>query len=96
MCGGVLAPALWTAVVIGMTACSLTPVRKKKSFKELSPPQQALALVTIAISLVLIGAAQRDLQSRPADEIRGDKRLWRVVCLNGFGALGYLVWGRRS
>jgi hypothetical protein len=71
-------------------------VRKKKSFKELSPPQQALALVTIAISLVLITAAQRDIGRRPADEIRGDKRLWRLVCLNGLGAVGYLVWGRRA
>jgi hypothetical protein len=71
-------------------------VRKKKSFKELSPGQQVLSIVSIAVSLVLITAAERDLHRRPATEIRGDKRLWRIVCLNGLGALGYLAWGRRS
>ena len=67
----------------------------KKSFKELSPAQQVLALVSIAVSLVLVTAAERDLQQRPAKEIRGDKRLWRLVCLNALGALGYFAWGRR-
>ena len=24
------------------------------------------------------------------------KRLWRLVCLNAFGAVGYLLWGRQQ
>jgi len=71
-------------------------MRKKKSFGELSPPQQVLAIVAIIVSLVLITAAQRDLQGRPAEEIRGDKRLWRLVCLNGLGAVAYFRLGRRK
>jgi len=69
---------------------------KKKSFKDLSPPQQALALVVLAISLVLVGTAERDLQQRPADQVRGEKWLWRLVCLNALGAVTYLSWGRRK
>jgi hypothetical protein len=69
---------------------------KRKSFKELSPPQQVLALLSIVVSLVLVSAAERDLRRRPDEEIRGDKRLWQLVCLNALGAVGYFAWGRRS
>lgn len=69
--------------------------RKKKSFKELSPPQRAGAVVSMVISLALVISAERDLHRRPEEEIRGDKRLWRVLCLNAVGALGYFLLGRR-
>jgi hypothetical protein len=70
--------------------------RNKKKFKDLSPRQQLAALISIGISLAIVGAAERDLQHRPEDEIRGDKRLWRLVCLNALGAVAYLAWGRRA
>jgi hypothetical protein len=60
-----------------------------------SPEQRALAAVLIAISLAVVAVAQRDLHRRPDTQVRGDKRLWRIVCLNALGALGYLLWGRR-
>jgi hypothetical protein len=72
------------------------PVVKKKSFSELSPPQRIAAVVSIVVSLVLVTAAERDLQRRPASKVRGDKRLWRLVSLNALGALTYLRWGRRT
>jgi hypothetical protein len=37
-----------------------------------------------------------DIQRRPADQVRGSKTLWRLVCLNALGATGYLRWGRRD
>ena len=55
----------------------------------------ALAAVLIAVSLALVAVAERDLHRRPDTQVRGDKRLWRVVCLNAIGAVGYLLWGRR-
>jgi hypothetical protein len=61
-----------------------------------SPAGRLLTAVTVAVSLVLIGIAQRDLQQRPEGEVRGDKRLWRLVSLNGLGAFAYLRWGRRT
>ena len=60
-----------------------------------SPGQRSLAVVLIAVSLGLVAVAERDLHRRPDAQVRGDKRLWRVVCLNAIGAVGYLLWGRR-
>jgi hypothetical protein len=63
--------------------------------KPRSPRERSLAAVLIAVSLVLVTVAERDLHRRPNGQVRGDKRLWRVVCLNAIGAVGYLLWGRR-
>jgi hypothetical protein len=60
-----------------------------------SPARRSLAAVLIAISIGLVAVAERDLHRRPDTQIRGDKRLWRIVCLNAIGAAGYLLWGRR-
>ena len=63
--------------------------------KPRSPEQRLLGVVLAAVSLALVAVAERDLRRRPDRQIRGDKRLWRIVCLNAVGAVGYLVWGRR-
>jgi hypothetical protein len=57
--------------------------------------QKLVTLIVIAISLVLVIAAERDIQSRPASEVRGNKLLWRIACLNALGAINYFGWGRR-
>ncbi|MHB1568757.1 MAG: hypothetical protein ACYCXW_13250 [Solirubrobacteraceae bacterium] len=57
--------------------------------------QVALALL-VAGEAVLIVAAERDIQRRPAEEIRGRKLIWRVIALNNFiGPTIYFRWGRR-
>ncbi len=63
--------------------------------KPRSPGQRLVAAVLIAVSLALVTVAERDLHRRPDAEVRGDKRLWRLVCLNAIGAVGYLLWGRQ-
>jgi hypothetical protein len=68
---------------------------KRMAKRPRSPEQRLLAAVLIAISLGLVAAAERDLHHRPDTQVRGDKRLWRLVCLNAIGGDGYLVWGRR-
>jgi hypothetical protein len=67
-----------------------------KSFTDLSPGHRVLVSVLIAVSLGLVAAAERDLQRRPATQVRGSKNLWRLVCLNALGAAAYLRWGRRE
>jgi hypothetical protein len=64
-------------------------------FSELSPRERAAAVAVGAVAVVIVVTAERDLHQRPADEIRGGKWIWRVVCLNAVGALAYLGWGRR-
>lgn len=53
-----------------------------------------IAATLIAASLVIVGVAERDLHSRPGQEIRGSKGIWRLVSLNAIGALVYLMIGR--
>jgi hypothetical protein len=72
-------------------------VRKaSRQLKENYSAKRIWAPVVIALSLGLVAAAQRDLQRRPADEVRGSKLLWRLVCLNALGAASYFRWGRRA
>jgi hypothetical protein len=59
-------------------------------------PHRRRVAVVIAASLGLVAAAERDIQRRPADEVRGSKLLWRVLSLNALGAAGYFRWGRRT
>ena len=58
-------------------------------------PGKAATIALGAVSVALIAFAERDLQRRPARQIRGPRLLWRLVSLNAVGALGYLRWGRR-
>ena len=67
-----------------------------RSLKDLPPTQRAIAIAAIAVSLVLVAAAQRDIQHRTADEVRGGKLHWRLLCLNALGALGYFAFGRKT
>jgi hypothetical protein len=60
-----------------------------------TPRQRVVAGILIAASLAVISAAQVDLHRRPASAVKGDKRIWRVVCLNAIGALAYLFLGRQ-
>jgi hypothetical protein len=66
----------------------------KTPFSERPPREQALIVGVISIALAVVAAAQRDLSRRPADQIRGSKALWRLLCLNAVGALIYFRWGR--
>ncbi len=66
----------------------------KKSFRDRSPVGKALAVAVMLVSLVIVARAERDVQRRPAAEIRGGKLLWRLVSLNAVGALAYFRWGR--
>jgi hypothetical protein len=67
---------------------------KKKRWSERSPAERLAVLVLTLLSVALVGAAEWDIQRRPADRIRGNKRLWRLVSLNALGAVGYFQLGR--
>ncbi|MBO0691686.1 MAG: hypothetical protein J2P58_02205 [Acidimicrobiaceae bacterium] len=66
----------------------------KTPFSQRPPREQAAIVCFIALSSVAVSVAQIDLHRRPPSQIRGNKTLWRVVSLNGLGALIYLSWGR--
>jgi hypothetical protein len=59
-----------------------------------TPRERALAAVLIVGSVAIVSAAEVDLHRRPPELVRGDKRVWRVVCLDALGGLAYLFFGR--
>lgn len=66
-------------------------------YRGLSPRKRLGLWVLIAVEAVLIVVAQRDIQGRPAAEIRGPKLLWRVIATqNVIGPAAYFAFGRRS
>ena len=67
------------------------------AFKNLSPIRQAAIVGLTAWNITLTVTAERDLHRRPADDVRGSKAVWRLVCLtNTVGPLIYFRWGRGS
>jgi hypothetical protein len=66
-------------------------------FKGLSPARQAAIVAITAWNFWLFGFAQRDIQRRPPDQIRGRKVFWRLACFaNTLGPMAYFQWGRRG
>jgi hypothetical protein len=65
-------------------------------YRGLGPAARRAVWALLAVELVLIAAAERDIQRRPAHQIRGPKLLWRVVATqNLVGPAAYLALGRR-
>ena len=54
------------------------------------------AFTAMAVGIAVVAVAQRDLYHRSAAQVRGDKRVWHLVCLNALGAVVYFRWGRRE
>jgi hypothetical protein len=68
---------------------------QKRRYSEMGTTGKALVLLITAISLLIIGRAERDISSREDEEVRGSRTVWRLVSLNAVGALAYLRFGRR-
>jgi hypothetical protein len=67
-----------------------------EDFKQRFSPRQRAAIISLGLAeLGLKLAAARDIQRRPAEQIRGGKWFWRLMLLvNTFGPLGYFRWAR--
>ena len=65
-------------------------------YQRLSPTARRVVWVLLAVEVVLITAAERDIQRRPPEGIRGPKLLWRAVATqNVIGPAAYFGFGRR-
>lgn len=72
-------------------------MRARRTFKELSPRLQISIVLTTIIELTLMITALRDLRQRPAEQVKGSKKLWALVSLiTMFGPLTYFIFGRRK
>jgi hypothetical protein len=81
---------------VNLATCDQQVRSRGKRLKDLSPAGRLWASFLISVSLAVVVAAERDIQRRPAAEVRGSKPIWRVVCLNAVGAVSYFRWGRRE
>ena len=64
-------------------------------YHRLSPTARRAVWALLAVEAVLIGAAERDIQRRPAERIRGHKLLWRALATqNVIGPAAYYGFGR--
>ena len=68
----------------------------KKKWGELSPRSRRLIVVTGIVEVALLAATLVDLKRRPADQIRGSKRMWTALAfVNIVGPIAYFALGRR-
>ena len=59
------------------------------------PNKLVLAVVGV-VHLTVMTLTWRDLRSRSADQVRGNKKIWRVAsALNTTGSAAYWLFGRR-
>ena len=71
---------------------------RRLPWRERTTEQRLRMILQAGIQLGLLVAALYDLRRRPADQIRGPKRIWALVCaMNylGLGPIAYFLIGRR-
>lgn len=70
--------------------------KRKQRWSELPPGRRRAIVVLGAAQVSFQLAALIDLRRRPADELRGSKRLWAAASfVNWLGPLAYFAYGRR-
>jgi hypothetical protein len=71
----------------------------RRRWQDLDPRTRRLIVVGACVDGALRVAAVADLRRRPADQVRGSKRLWGLglALVNSAGVLpaGYFLLGRR-
>lgn len=69
----------------------------KRKWSELTPVQRATIAVVGFVQILLLAAALFDLRRRPAEQIKGNKKLWTLAAfINFVGPLAYFLFGRKT
>lgn len=69
---------------------------RRKSWRDMTRGQRIGMVLTGAVQMALLVAAQRSISKTPDSQIRGKKALWRAASfINFFGPVSYFVFGRR-
>ncbi len=67
---------------------------QNKSWQDLSMAQRVGAIIMGGIQIALLVAALMDIRRRPAEQIKGSKRLWTALAfVNYIGPLAYFLVG---
>ncbi|NKZ03563.1 PLDc_N domain-containing protein [Actinomadura latina] len=68
-----------------------------KRWSELSRGERLCIAGAATVQLSLLASALADLQRRPSDQVKGSKRLWRMLAFVNFvGPISYFLFGRRK
>lgn len=68
----------------------------RRKWSELSSRKRRLITVAGVVEVALLAATLVDLKRRPADQIRGSKRMWTALAfINVIGPIAYFTFGRR-
>lgn len=69
---------------------------QKPRWQDLSTQAKARIIAMGTVQVALLVAALWDIRQRPADAIKGDKRMWMAVSfINFVGPTAYFVFGRK-
>ena len=70
--------------------------KRKKRWSDLSPLQQRAIIAAGVVQNALLVAALIDLRRRPAEQVKGNKRVWVALSFVNFvGPIAYFVYGRK-
>ena len=68
----------------------------KKKWSERSRFSRTLIIAAGVVEVVLLVATLIDIKRRPADQIKGSKRMWTALAfVDIVGPISYFVFGRR-
>jgi bacteriorhodopsin len=68
----------------------------KKKWSELSGRSRTLIVAVGVVEVVLLATTLIDIKRRPADQIKGSKRMWTALAfINIVGPIAYFTFGRR-
>lgn len=60
-------------------------------------PSKLLIAALLGAHTLIAALTWRDLRARPADRVRGKKKLWRLAsAFNTLGSVAYWLFGRRQ
>lgn len=72
-------------------------MKQKKRWSAMTKRQRVAVVVLGVVQVSLLLAAATDLARRPAEQIRGEKRVWAgIIGINYVGPIAYFVRGRRK
>jgi hypothetical protein len=70
---------------------------QSKSWPDFTPAQRKKIILQSAVQLSLLIAALLDLHRRPAEEIKGSKKMWQgLVFVSYIGPIAYFLFGRKE
>jgi hypothetical protein len=71
--------------------------KKKQRWSDFTPHQRQAIVAAGIVQNSLLIAAWVDLYRRPAEQVKGNKRVWAVGALvSWIGPISYFLFGRRS